>query len=183
MDEVMETVDMATQNGNGNLFIIFAITLVAVVFLIENIRKFREAFGIQNKWERHEQEQNAKIQDLNDEMKAIKNDINELCAYSKNAKTQRLQFEEHTTQMLKEIRDDMIKEKIERLRSSIIEFSACVRLRDYNQESYNHIFDLYSVYQRIIEENHLKNGYLEVSMEYIKKRYAEQLAQGFKDME
>lgn len=183
MDEVMETVDMATQSGNGNLFIIFAITLVAVVFLIENIRKFKEAFGIQNKWERHEQEQNVKIRDLDDKMKAIKNDVDELRVYSHEAKEKRLEFEKETTTMLKEIRNDMIEEKIERLRSSIIEFSACVRLRDYNQESYNHIFDLYSVYQRIIEENHLKNGYLEVSMEYIKKRYAEQLAQGFKDIE
>ena len=183
MDEVMETVDMATQSGNGNLFIIFAITLVAVVFLVENIRKFREAFGIQNKWERHEQEQNVKIQDLDDKIKTIKSDVDELRTYSKAAKTQRLQFEEHTTQILNDIRNDMIEERIERIRAHLIEFASCLKLRDYTQEAYTQIFDMYSKYEKILEDNHLKNGYVDVSMEYIKKRYAEQLAKGFKDIE
>ena len=181
MDEVIETVEMATEGGGPNLFIIFATVLVAVVFIIDNIKKIRDAFGISNKWERHEQEQNIKIQDLNDKIKTIKLDVDELRRYSKDAKDQREKFEERTTNVLKEIRNDMIEEKIERIRSSIIEFASCLKLRDYNQESYTHIFDLYSKYEKLLEDNHLKNGYIEMSMEYIKKRYAEQLAKGFKD--
>lgn len=184
MSEIGEVVEMATNNDiHTNVIFIVILVLVASVFVLENIKKFKEILGLKNKWEIHEEDQGKQISELKKEVDSIKTEVNELKVYSKEAKEKRMQFETETTNMLKEIKEDMLEEKIERFRSEILDFSSGVKTRNYNQESYTHIFDLYSKYEKLIKDNGLVNGYVEVSMDYIRKRYAEQLENNFSDIE
>ena len=184
MDEVSEVVEMATEsNPHANVIFIIILVLVATVFVLENIKKFKEILGIKNRFELMNDDQNNEIKSLKSEMEYVKKDINELKTYSKDAKDRRVEFEREVTKTLQQICDDMLEEKTERLRSEILDFASGVKTRNYNQESYTHIFDLYSKYEKLIKDNGLVNGYVEVSMEYIRKRYAQQLENGFADVD
>lgn len=184
MQNVEEVVEMATeQNPHANIIFIIILVLVATVFVLENIKKFKEILGIKNGYELMNEDQNKEIKYLKAEVECVKKDISELKTYSKDSKDKRLQFEKDTTKTLSEIRKDMLEEKTERLRSEILDFASGVKTRNYNQESYTHIFDLYSKYEKLIKDNGLVNGYVEISMEYIRKRYAQQLENDFADVE
>lgn len=88
MDEAVEVVEMATNGTGGqNLIVILLILLVAIVFVMEHLKKLKDLFGLQNKWDRHEIEQNEKIQKLWQEMSAVKTDEDEIKTCLNNLKT------------------------------------------------------------------------------------------------
>jgi len=52
MNEVAEVVEMTTeQNPHSNVIFIIILVLVATVFVLENIKKFKEILGLRNRWE------------------------------------------------------------------------------------------------------------------------------------
>lgn len=180
MDNLTDVVEMATnETGNHNLIVILVMVLMAIVFIIDNWTKLKNYLGIKNGIELHEEEQGRQICELKDKISELETEVNDLKQYSKEAKDKRIEFENTTIDTLKKIRADMLEEKIERNRSEILDFASGLKIRNYNQESYTHIFDLYSKYEKLIKDNNLVNGYVEVSMEYIRKRYAQQLENNF----
>lgn len=169
--------------GVANLIILLIALLVAIVFVVKNLKEFKHLFNIKNGFELHEEEQNKKITELKTEVDTIKKEIIEIKDYASETKTKRIQFQDEICTALTKIQNDMLEEKIERIRGTIIDFYQTIQTRDCNKEEYTYIFDLYSKYEKIIKDNGLVNGYLEISMEYIRKRYREQLNKGFDDVE
>lgn len=78
---------------------------------------------------------------------------------------------------LKDIRKDLLEERVERKRSNIINFAD--ELRHNNQgvdtERFNNILRDCDDYERIIHDNDMKNGFAEESMKFIKTKYQEML--------
>lgn len=180
----MESIDFILNSPHkAETFIIVIAAMLSMKLFINLWDFFKEKFGLETKGMRREKMQIDQINTLKSEMNDIKEEIDEVRKYSEEAKINRDDFKEKTGIALEEIRRDMLDEKIERYRSSLLEFAACLKIYNYNQESYNHIFDLYSKYEKLIKDNNLVNGYVEISMEFIRKRYAEQLQNGFKDIE
>lgn len=52
--------------------------------------------------------------------------------------------------------------------------------RVYNKEIYDHIFDTYTEYERVLEENGLENGKVDSSMQFVRNKYLELMDKGFK---
>ena len=106
MDDVSEVVQMATeQDPHANVIFIIILVLVATVFILENIKKFKEILGIKDRWDLHEESQGKQIADLKEQVNNIRIEVDELKSYSKEAKEKRMEFENSTTDTLKEIRE------------------------------------------------------------------------------
>ena len=172
MQEVEEVVEMATTQGNNNIIVTIIVLLIAIVFVAEHIMKFREIFGIRTKWDDHEQQQTKEILELKQEVVKIKQEVEDIKSTNKHDTNKRIEFEECVTKSLNTIKNDMLDEKIQRMRSEILDFAAGLKIKDYNEESFSHIFDVYSRYNKVIRENNMTNGYVDLNMDKIRNDYA-----------
>lgn len=170
---VLEAVKELFQSVNGSFVFLLIVLLAVVVYVIENLKKLQEHFGIRTKWDLREEQEQKAIDELETGLNELRKDFVQDC---KN----RDQFEVDVTETLKEIREDIIDDKISRVRWEIIDFANCCKKREYNKEAYTHIIDLYhSTYKHILEKYGKSNGQVDMSMEYIEKVYAELLEKGF----
>ena len=88
-------------------------------------------------------------------------------------------FQTNIMDALDGIKKSMMDDKIERMRYEILDFSNACQKREYNKESFDHVLQTYDKYEKILEENHLENGQVDLAVAYVKKRYAEYLESGF----
>lgn len=179
MDEVQEVVEMTTNLSHANLIIVIVTLLVAVVFVTKNIMEFKKMFNIKNGFEIHEEEQNKKIRELKDELDTVKQQVSDLKSYSKEAKEKRLQFEIDTTDTLKEIREDMIKNRVDTLRSRILEFGSSCKIKDYTKENFDYILKSADEYHALLNRYNMSNSQTDMAMEFIRKKYKAYMDSGF----
>lgn len=84
-------------------------------------------------------------------------------------------------QMMSKLNNNFVKKEISDMRTTLLDFAnAIMNDRDYNREQYEHILDVYQDYENVLEENHMDNGRVTRSMEYVKKNYDYLIEHGFK---
>lgn len=135
--------------------------------------KFSEIIGKPVKWvkqknlDRNAIEENAKkIEDLSQKHEK---DITELTNQEKDIREKI----EHLTSMF-------IDKEINDYRWEIINFSTKVSEgKPCNRDSYKHCFRTYEKYEKLLEDNNLENGEVEISMSVIKDSYRQKLKNGF----
>lgn len=180
MDEAMEVVEMATGNtGNQNLIVILLILLVAIVFVVEYLQRFKNLFGLQTKWDIREENEQKSIRQLEQEVNAIKKEIDSLKDSECKDHAKCDEFQRRVCKSLDEIKRDRIEEKIQRYRSEILDFCNACQNRDYSEESFQNIFAIFSVYEELLQSIGKQNGQVDAGMAYVKKKYAEYLEKGF----
>lgn len=180
MDEVSEVVEMATEsNPHANVIFIIILVLVATVFILENIKKFKEILGIKDRWDLHEESQGKQIADLKEQVNNIRIEVDELKSYSKEAKEKRMEFENSTTDTLREIREQMIQDRVDTLRTRILEFGSSCQVKQYTKENYDNILKIADDYHALLKKEGLSNSQTDMAMEYIRKQYAEYMVKGF----
>lgn len=75
----------------------------------------------------------------------------------------------------------MIKKDINDMRWEILDFANAVMSgRDYNKEQYDHVLETYEEYEKILKDNNMENGKVDLSMGFIKKQYGDLMVNGFK---
>ena len=73
-----------------------------------------------------------------------------------------------------------IDKSVDDMRWEIINFAAKISEgKPCNKESYKHCLHIYEKYEKLIDENGLMNGEVELSMEIIHQSYKEKLKNGF----
>lgn len=73
---------------------------------------------------------------------------------------------------LEELSRRIDKIEIHEMRSTILDFAnSCIHKRKHTQEEFEHIIDLYTSYEKIIEERGMKNGRIELAYRYISDLY------------
>lgn len=81
---------------------------------------------------------------------------------------------------VKEVKQEMLLDKIDNIRWTIIDFSNSLRSgRTYDLEAYNHIIDLDSKYEKMLLDNHMENGRVTMAMKLIKEKYETGMRDGF----
>ena len=80
---------------------------------------------------------------------------------------------------LRELKNDIVQNNIDRMRYEILEFGNSCRTRDYSKESYDHVLETYDKYNEILKENKLENGRVDAAMAFIKDKYDGYLRDGF----
>lgn len=79
------------------------------------------------------------------------------------------------------LRKMLVNKEINDMRWEILDFSnAVMNGRVYNKEIYDHIFDTYTEYERVLEENGLENGKVDSSMQFVRNKYLELMEKSFK---
>lgn len=82
---------------------------------------------------------------------------------------------------LVELKQIVLSDKCERIRSEIINFSTQVFNRSIRKDEYEHIFNLYKEYEKLLEETGLTNGEVDDSMSVINQGYKQHLKKGFQE--
>lgn len=91
------------------------------------------------------------------------------------------QYEEITkiSQGIKEIKEQLLEEKIEKKRKTILDFCSSLSHSNPNKEAFDFVFKTHEKYEKILEENNLENGQVTASMEVIEEGYKEKMKNGF----
>ena len=94
--------------------------------------------------------------------------------------TQSIRHDDIIRNDLKKLTDMFIEKQIEDYRWDIINFATRVAAgQPCNKDSYKHCLRTYERYEKLLEENELENGEVEISMEIINESYKEKLKHGF----
>lgn len=81
---------------------------------------------------------------------------------------------------LKKLTSMFVDKEISDYRWHIINFATNIAAgKECTREAYNWCFQIYEKYERVLEENGLENGQVELSMEVINESYKEKLKNGF----
>lgn len=83
------------------------------------------------------------------------------------------------SQCVVDIKDSIVKKEISDIRWELLDFcSALTGGRNYNREAFEHIFRTYEDYEKILQENHMTNGYITESMKAVREIYHDKLVNG-----
>lgn len=88
--------------------------------------------------------------------------------------------QEGLSKQIEELKHLFINKEIDDMRWEMLDFgSAIMNGRRYGKEQYDHVIDIYGKYEEILKENHMENGRVTSSMEFIQDKYKQLMAVGF----
>lgn len=170
------------QLGLPTWIMTIVIVLAAFQFVIGLLDTLAKRFGIKTKWRTKQEDVDKIIQQCQDDINQLRQELkkHEQDAYEQQLKRkeQSLNIQEMLTNDQKELQKEIkdlytltIDTKIDDMRWEILNFADMCHQRPCNKEQYNHCLDQYEKYQKILAENDLENGKVDLSMEFIKKQY------------
>ena len=168
----MEDILRLFSTDISSIIIGIFVLLSAFIAIHEIIAKTCEIFNVPIKWVKNKNaDHNLLIQTTN-ELKSLEQqhekDVRESNEHDKNIEDK-----------LDKLSNVILDKQIDDYRYEILDFaSALSNGRRYNQESFNHIFNIYGKYEKILEENDMENGLVEESIEFIKDKFKEKLNNG-----
>lgn len=155
--------------------LIFGIFIVisAIITIYEIIGKFSKIIGKPVKWVREKEKDHALL------LQTIKR-VDILQEEHDESVKQSIRHDEMIRSDLKNLTEILVEKQINDYRWEIINFSNRVANGETcNKDSYRHCFATYEKYERLLEENEMENGEVEISMEIINESYKQKLKQGF----
>lgn len=202
-DSVINMVDLIKQIdslGITTVVISFILALLALTGAKELIAKVKKNFGWVDIKDLERQDMLDRIANLEKEIKVVDQRVTDTsCMYDNKLEGYHQQSikirgdlandiidVKHTQDDIKtsilDLKHIVIDDKIDTIRWEILDFSS--RLisapnAKYNKEQFDHVFDIYEKYERILAENGLENGRVDMSMDFVKKKYTELMSNGF----
>lgn len=155
--------------------LIFGIFIVisAIITIYEIIGKFSKIIGKPVKWVREKEKDHALL------LQTIKR-VDILQEEHDESVKQSIRHDEMIRSDLKNLTEILVEKQINDYRWEIINFSNRVANGETcNKDSYRHCFATYEKYEKLLEENEMENGEVEISMEIINESYKQKLKQGF----
>ena len=168
----MEDILRSFSTDISSVIVGIFVLLSAFIAMHEIITKTCEIFNVPIKWVKNKNaDHNLLIQTTN-ELKSLEQqhekDVRESNEHDKNIEDK-----------LDKLSNVILDKQIDDYRYEILDFaSALSNGRRYNQESFNHIFNIYGKYEKILEENDMENGLVEESIEFIRDKLKEKLNNG-----
>lgn len=185
--------------GVYNALISFILVIILFITFLELLQKIKSIMGIKFKgdleketldnkiieFETRLRMQEEKIQKYNDDLfekqKKYHAESIEIRNGLKQDQDNLSDQISELNQMMNKLNNNFVKKEISDMRTTLLDFAnAIMNDRDYNREQYEHILDVYQDYENVLEENHMDNGRVTRSMEYVKKNYDYLIEHGFK---
>lgn len=169
--------------------VIGVLIAIGIVMLCVKIKDFVvSTFGITTKSALAKQAQEERIKDLNNQIIDLQKEVqqfkdNRIHDRDKSFDIQKQLTDSQTLlqNSVENLRKMLVNKEINDMRWEILDFSnAVMNGRVYNKEIYDHIFDTYTEYERVLEENGLENGKVDSSMQFVRNKYLELMEKGFK---
>lgn len=139
-----------------SLFLLSAFIIISsIIFACEIIEKFSKLIYCPVKWVQNNEKDHYLLTENTRELNELKGDV-------------------------KKLTDMFIDKQIDDMRYEILHFaSALSGGGEFSKEPFDHILKTYQKYEKILEENHMSNGQVQMSMEVINDIYKEKLKNGF----
>lgn len=198
----MEAVDALKgihEIGVYNALISFILVIILCITFLELLQKIKSIMGIKFKGDLEKETLDNKLIELETRLKMQEENIqkynNDLFEKQKKYHAESIEIRNglkqdqynlsdqisELNQMMNKLNNNFVKKEISDMRTTLLDFAnAIMNDRDYNREQYEHILDVYQDYENVLEENHMDNGRVTRSMEYVKKNYDYLIEHGFK---
>ena len=198
----MEAVDALKgihENGVYNALISFILVIILCITFLELLQKIKSIMGIKFKGDLEKETLDNKLIELETRLKMQEENIqkynNDLFEKQKKYHAESIEIRNglkhdqdnlsdqisELNQMMSKLNNNFVKKEISDMRTTLLDFAnAIMNDRDYNREQYEHILDVYQDYENVLKENHMDNGRVTRSMEYVKKNYDYLIEHGFK---
>lgn len=176
----MEYIEKIIEMGPASVFLAVILVAVCIKFLFELADWFLTFFGIETKW-------SLKKKAMEKEIESLRKEMNEYKENRIHDREQSFEIQRQLTESQNEIKNSLnkltkmfLKKEIDDKRWEILDFSnSVVNGKICNKEQYDHVFEVYQDYEKILEENGMENGRVDMSMGFIRKKYAEKMEKGF----
>lgn len=201
-----ETFQEIHEIGEYNAILSTILVITFIVLVVVGIQKIKEVFGFKTKDELYRQEIDKRLKDIDDRLNRHSDKISHIekklhevdkkvdesaDAFHKKQEKYHDQTivirgelrdeQKEIKSSVLELRDLMIKKDINDMRWEILDFANAVMSgRDYNKEQYDHVLETYEDYEKILKDNNMENGKVDLSMGFIKKQYGDLMVNGFK---
>lgn len=169
----MEQINVLTEINYIYIFVsVFAI-LVGIKFAVTIFEWFIEKLGLETKWMRKKREEHELLLQTSKNLAELqKRHIEDM------EKSDKYDIEMRND--IKKLTDMFVDKSIDDMRWEINNFALKVSEgKRCNRDSYKHCIHVYEKYEKILEENNLENGEVEISMEIINDSYKQKLKEGF----
>lgn len=169
MSEITELTKIDFVSVFTAVFIIL-MGLKAIISLLEWIF---EKLGLETKWMRQKREEHELLIQTSQNLAVLQKQRQEDVENSDRR-------DEEISSDIKKLTRMFIDKEIDDMRWEINHFATKVSEgRPCNKDSYKHCIHIYEKYEKILEENGLENGEVEISMELINDSYKQKLKEGF----
>lgn len=149
------------------------IIMSSAIAMFEIIGKFSNIIGKPVKWVK--ERENVKELTLRNT-----NDIKNLAKKQEEDTQQSIRHDEIIRNDLKKLTKMFIDKEIDDWRWEILDMaSALSGGKQYNKEQFEHVLSIHERYEKLLEENNMSNGQVDVSISIIKDIYKEKLKNGF----
>jgi len=147
--------------------------LSAIIAMTTIVGKFSELIGKPVRWLKKKQEDHDLL------IQTAKN-LDALQQKHEEDVRQSIRHDDMIREDLKKLTDMFIDKEINDLRWEIIKFSTTIAEgKPCNKDSYKHCIRTYEKYEKLLADNDMENGEVELSMELIQESYKEKLKNGF----
>lgn len=169
--------------------VIGVLIAIGIIMLCVKIKDFVvSTFGITTKSALAKQAQEERIKDLNNQIIDLQKEVQQFKDNRIHDRDQSFDIQKQLTDSqtllqnsVENLRKMLVNKEINDMRWEILDFSnAVMNGRVYNKEIYDHIFDTYTEYERVLEENGLENGKVNSSMQFVRNKYLELMEKSFK---
>ena len=169
--------------------VIGVLIAIGIVMLCVKVKDFIiSTFGITTKTALAKQAQEQHVKDLQGQIYSLQKEIQQFKENRIHDREQSFDIQKQLTDSqtllqdsVENLRKMLVNKEINDMRWEILDFSnAVMNGRTYNKEIYDHIFDTYTEYERVLEENGLENGKVDSSMQFVRNKYLELMDKGFK---
>lgn len=169
MNEIIEL----TKVNFSSVFIAVFVILIGLKAIISLFEWIIEKLGLETKWMRHKREEHELLIQTSQNLAALQEKHKEDVERSDRRDDEISADIKRLTQMFVDKEIDDMRWEINNFATNVSEGKPC------NKDSFKHCIHVYEKYEKILEENELENGEVEISMELINEAYKEKLKEGF----
>lgn len=158
----------------------FSYVLISVFVILIGIKAVVSIFewvvdklGLETKWMRKRREEHELLIQTSQNLTALQEKHKEDVERSDRRDEEIFADIKRLTNMFVDKEIDDMRWEINNFANKVSEGKPC------NKDSFKHCIHMYEKYEKILEENGLENGEVEISMELINEAYKEKLKEGF----
>ncbi|MBD5089535.1 MAG: hypothetical protein HDT30_12155 [Clostridiales bacterium] len=169
----MDTIIALTKIDFPSVFVSVFLILTGIKAMVSIFEWVTTKLGFETKWmkKRHEEQEQIFI---NTKM------IRELSEKQQKDTMESIQQDKIINDKLKQLTNMFIDKEIDDMRWEINNFATKVSEgKPCNKDSYKHCIQIYEKYEKLLKQNGLENGEVEISMEIIHDSYKQKLKEGF----
>lgn len=169
MNEIVEL----TKIDFSYVFIAVFVILIGIKVIVSLFEWAVDKLGLETKWMRRQRKEHELLIQTSQGLTELQEEHKKDVERSDRRDEEIASDIKKLTQMFVDKEIDDMRWEINNFATNVSEGKPC------NKDSFTHCIRIYEKYERILKENNLENGEVEISMEIINDAYKQKLKEGF----